>query len=68
MDLTRIGQSDDLGCNPLPTFSLNGAIALIERGTCTFAAKMTNAVNAGAIGVIFWDNIDEPVTQLCLAS
>jgi uncharacterized protein (TIGR03437 family) len=25
--------------------------------------KMTNAVNAGAIGVIFWDNISEPLTQ-----
>ena len=63
VDLTQIGQSDDLGCNPLPSFALNGSIALIERGTCTFAVKMTNAVNAGAIGVIFWDNIDEPITQ-----
>ncbi len=63
LDLTQLGQSDDLGCNPLPTFSLNGAVALIERGTCTFVTKMTNAVNAGAIGVIFWDNVSEPVTQ-----
>lgn len=64
VDLTQIGQSDDLGCNALPSFSLNGAIALIERGTCTFVTKMTNAVNAGAVGVIFWDNVNEPLAQL----
>jgi minor extracellular serine protease Vpr len=63
IDLTAIGQSEDLGCNALPAFSLNGAIALIERGTCTFATKMTNAVNAGAIGAIFWDNVNEPLAQ-----
>lgn len=63
VDLAQVGDSDDLGCNPLANFSLNGAIALIERGTCTFATKMTNAVNAGAIGVIFWDNVSESLSQ-----
>ena len=46
---------DPLGCNAIPAGSLDGSIALIERGTCTFVNKVTNAQNAGAVGVIFWD-------------
>lgn len=33
-----------------------GRIALIERGTCTFAQKTQTAQNAGAIGVIIYNN------------
>jgi Zn-dependent M28 family amino/carboxypeptidase len=33
-----------------------GNIALIQRGACTFAIKATNAYNAGAAGVIIWNN------------
>lgn len=35
-----------------------GNIALISRGSCTFALKATNAFNAGASGVIIYNNID----------
>ncbi len=34
-----------------------GNIALISRGACTFAAKATNAYNAGASGVVIYNNI-----------
>lgn len=34
----------------------DGAIALIERGGATFAAKTTNAVAAGAVGVVIYNN------------
>ncbi len=34
-----------------------GNIALISRGTCTFALKATNAFNAGAAGVVIYNNI-----------
>jgi aminopeptidase Y len=34
-----------------------GNIALISRGTCAFAIKATNAFNAGAAGVIIYNNI-----------
>ena len=34
-----------------------GHIALISRGACTFALKATNAYNAGAAGVIIYNNI-----------
>jgi minor extracellular serine protease Vpr len=55
--LRDVGQisGDPLGCNAIPAGSLGGDIALIERGTCTFLNKVTNAQNAGAVGVIFWD-------------
>lgn len=43
-----------LACSSLPSGSLNGDIALIERGTCTFLLKLQNAVAAGAVGVIFY--------------
>ncbi|MBE2224284.1 MAG: M20/M25/M40 family metallo-hydrolase, partial [Anaerolineae bacterium] len=34
-----------------------GNIALISRGTCSFAIKATNAFNAGAAGVIIYNNV-----------
>ncbi len=34
-----------------------GNIALISRGACTFALKATNAFNAGASGVVIYNNI-----------
>jgi aminopeptidase Y len=34
-----------------------GHIALISRGACTFAIKATNAFNAGAVGVVIYNNI-----------
>jgi minor extracellular serine protease Vpr len=53
VDITQLGD-DGLGCTALPAGSLAGKIALIERGSCAFAVKMANAVNAGAVGVIFY--------------
>lgn len=38
-----------------------GRIALISRGACTFAAKTTNAFNAGAVAVVIYNNTAGPV-------
>jgi hypothetical protein len=49
-----------LACNPLSAanaLAVNGRVALIDRGTCTFNVKTKNAQNAGAIGVVFVDNV-----------
>ena len=49
-----------LACTPLNAanaMAVNGKIALIDRGTCTFPEKVKNAQNAGAIGVIIADNV-----------
>ncbi|KAI8619451.1 peptidase S8/S53 domain-containing protein [Chytriomyces sp. MP71] len=44
------------GCEPyLPQYFL-GFTALIRRGSCYFATKLRNAVNAGAVSVIFYNN------------
>ncbi len=46
------------GCNATDfTGFTAGHIALISRGTCTFALKATNAFNAGAAGVVIYNNI-----------
>ncbi|HET8772468.1 MAG TPA: PA domain-containing protein, partial [Thermoanaerobaculia bacterium] len=45
------------GCTPFSNAAeINGNIALIDRGTCTFVVKARNAQDAGAIGVIVADN------------
>ncbi|MGI9652700.1 T9SS-dependent M36 family metallopeptidase [Chryseobacterium sp. RLHN22] len=46
-------------CSALPSGSLAGKIGLIERGggtNCTFALKVKNAQNAGAIAAIIYNN------------
>lgn len=48
------------GCEPI-TSNVVGKIALIDRGNCNFAIKAKNAQDAGAIGVVFADNVAGPV-------
>jgi uncharacterized repeat protein (TIGR01451 family) len=45
------------GCSPLTNAAaVAGNIAIIDRGTCGFAVKYLNAINAGATAVIIADN------------
>jgi minor extracellular serine protease Vpr len=44
-------------CTPLPADSLEGEIALISRGVCTFSAKIRNAEDAGAAAVLVVNNV-----------
>jgi Zn-dependent M28 family amino/carboxypeptidase len=48
--------SSNSGCEA-PDFpaAVSGKIALIQRGTCTFRQKLTNAQAAGAIGVVLFN-------------
>jgi minor extracellular serine protease Vpr len=59
-----------LSCSALPADSLNGKIAFIARGTCTFAVKVANAASAGAIAVIVYNNVagDEAIIMAGLES
>ena len=43
-------------CSALPAGSLAGQVALIRRGTCAFHLKALNAQNAGAAGVVLYNN------------
>lgn len=45
------------GCAALPAGSLSGQVALIRRGSCAFHIKALNAQNAGAAGVVLYDNV-----------
>jgi hypothetical protein len=48
------------GCTPFTPGFFNNSYALIQRGTCAFALKVTNAVAAGADGVIVFNNQPGP--------
>ncbi|HEY1120526.1 MAG TPA: S8 family serine peptidase, partial [Haloferula sp.] len=39
-----------------------GNIALIQRGTLTFAQKVTNAMSAGAVAAVIYDNTSSSIT------
>jgi minor extracellular serine protease Vpr len=58
LPLARTGttSSADDACSPLPPNSLQGKVALIRRGTCSFHIKALNAQDAGAAGVILYNN------------
>ncbi|HJU40197.1 MAG TPA: S8 family serine peptidase, partial [Tahibacter sp.] len=40
-----------------PAGTFTGKIALIQRGDCNFSVKIDNAINAGAVGVVIYNNI-----------
>ena len=50
------GPSPTDGCSAI-TSVVTGAVALIDRGTCTFTVKVLNAQAAGAIAVLIGDNV-----------
>jgi hypothetical protein len=53
-----------LACSALPPAPVAGAIAVVERGVCTFTAKVTNVAAAGyAGGVVF--NSNAPIANSC---
>lgn len=53
------------GCSPITNAAaVSGKIALIDRGTCEFQAKVKNAQDAGAIGVLIANNAaGAPITM-----
>ncbi|QSB13645.1 S8 family serine peptidase [Natronosporangium hydrolyticum] len=62
-DLTaelRAAEGNPLGCTPFDSGVFDGAIALIERGDCTFGEKVLNAEAAGAVGVALYNNQGGP--------
>ena len=54
-----------LACDDFKTpDALQGKIALIDRGTCTFVRKIRRAQNAGAVGVLVVNNVDGAPIQM----
>ena len=54
-------------CGPLPAASLTGKVALIRRGTCGFHIKSLNAQNAGAVGVVIYNNVAGHIGSITVA-
>ena len=52
-----IPSQDIEGCKTY-TDPLNGAVAFIKRGSCSFAFKAKLAQEAGAVGCIFYNNVE----------
>lgn len=48
------------GCEALAAGSLSGRAVLIDRGSCAFTVKVTNAQAAGALYVVIAQNIADP--------
>lgn len=57
LGVVKDGEALSQGCSALPAESLTGEIALISRGTCSFATKIWNAQQAGAVGAIIVNNV-----------
>ncbi len=57
------GQLSGIACTSLPGGSLNGRIALVQRGTCTFVVKGQNVAAAGAVGMVIYNSDDPAVTN-----
>ncbi|MGH9672088.1 MAG: S8 family serine peptidase, partial [Bryobacteraceae bacterium] len=54
-DVASLGDNGR-ACAPLANGSLAGAIAFVERGECSFTAKVNHAQQAGAIAVVIFRN------------
>lgn len=61
-DAALVDEGNGDGCDAFPTGVFDGAVALIERGTCTFAIKVDNASAAGAVAVVIVNNVAGPPT------
>ncbi len=54
-----------LGCAPfVNSASVNGKIAVVDRGDCTFAIKAQNAQSAGAIALLVLNNVPDPLINM----
>ncbi len=53
------------GCETITnTTEISGKIAMVQRGSCPFVQKVKNAQNAGAIGVVVYNNQTATVTAM----
>lgn len=60
-----------LGCGGFAAGSLEGKVAFIQRGECTFEEKLNNAMAAGAVGAVVYNNVgpnaDAPSGRLIMS-
>jgi hypothetical protein len=56
----RYDATNNQGCTAFTPGTFTGNLALIQRGGCTFAVKVNNAVAAGATGVVLFNSVSGP--------
>jgi hypothetical protein len=66
VDLSQF-DGQGLACDTLPSASLTGKIALIQRGICTFDTKLDNATAAGAMAAIVYNKDDSGLLAMTLS-
>ena len=55
----------NIACSNITNGSeINGNIAVIDRGTCTFISKVSEAQNAGAVAAIICNNVSGPTISM----
>ena len=57
---------DNRACEPFPSGSMEGRIALIDRGECFFVEKVEHADAAGALGVLIVNHFDNDLVKMAL--
>ncbi|MDV6012390.1 M28 family metallopeptidase [Haloechinothrix sp. LS1_15] len=58
-----VPESDEPGCDAgdYEGIDVDGAIALIQRGACTFAQKQQVAADEGAVAALIYNNVEGPL-------
>ncbi|WP_369743491.1 S8 family serine peptidase [Pseudidiomarina sp. PP-1MA] len=56
LPVSQISETNLLACAPYEAGSLEGAIAMVPRGECSFAEKAASVQAAGAVGMIVYNN------------
>lgn len=51
-----VDEANALACDPFEAGSFTGHIALVQRGICAFEVKANNLQDAGAVGMILYNN------------
>ncbi|WP_433470934.1 M28 family metallopeptidase [Saccharomonospora azurea] len=59
--LAAVAPDDTPGCEASDYGDVTGAIALVQRGSCSFSEKSVAAGEAGAVAVLVYNNEDGPV-------
>ncbi len=60
IDAATAMAGNELGCNPFPAGTFAGAIAFLQRGSCTFAIKEGNVRAAGAVAMLLFNSQGGP--------
>ena len=67
-DADTVDPGNQNACEPFPAGAFDGAVALIIRGGCDFSVKVDNAADAGATGVVVYNqSAGPPLTMGALA-